>query len=414
MASAISLPGASEVPNYEMGSESKYRDVWAGALFWVHFIAIAGVAFALGPSAINADASRVQDDPNASALRINAWTVCQVVLISCAVSCAVSAAAFALLKRAGGAMIRIALWVNFFVLAAMAAVLAIVALPAGLVIAVPAVLTLVYIRCISNRIKFAAVHLQAACDALQGTPIFGAALLMLGVQTVWNGLWSLAAVGVNAKLAGNGTAVSNSTLTFEQPARMLLLAATATPIPDAVGAAALGATNASSGQVTSGEQSGALAVFLMLLSFYWGSQVFSNVMTFVSATVVRHWWFGPEPSGGSKSPVWLGLKRAFTTSFGSIAFGSLIVAFLRALEAMARSAERNAKKDGNAGAAFAAACLLCALQCVRKLAEYFNQWAYIICALTGRSFVASGKEAKRMFMVREGHVGRCASAIALL
>ena len=38
--------------------------------------------------------------------------------------------------------------------------LCLVALPAGIIMAIPAVLVLVYIRCIRNRIEFAAAHLQ--------------------------------------------------------------------------------------------------------------------------------------------------------------------------------------------------------------------------------------------------------------
>ena len=364
-ATAVALPvGGGVVPEYDSGSQSKYRDIMFGLLFWAHVVAIVGVGFALGPAAIRADAARASGDPTASPLRINAYVIAEVVAVSCAVSGFVAALGFHLLKRAGGAMIRIALWVNFLVLAAMAAALCVVALPAGIIMAIPAVLTLVYIRCVERRIRFAAAHLQAACDALQGTPVFAAAVGMLLVQTLWNATWSLAAVGVNARLSGNATAsLANTTLTFPNPgdgggggARALLLTA----------------TSPTAGSVSAGEQSGAIAVFLMLLSFYWGSQVFANVMTFVSATVVRGWWFGPERGHAGASSVWLGLRRALTTSFGSIAFGSLIVAVLRALEATARAAERSAKKDGKAGAAFAAACLLCLLGCARKLAEYFK------------------------------------------
>ena len=57
-------------------------------------------------------------------------------------------------------MIKLALWVNFLVLAVMAGLLCIVALPAGIIMAIPAILTLVYMRCVKKRIEFAAAHLQ--------------------------------------------------------------------------------------------------------------------------------------------------------------------------------------------------------------------------------------------------------------
>lgn len=251
-------------------------------------------------------------------------------------------------------MIRAALWVNFIVLAVMAGVLCLVALPAGVIMAIPAVLTLVYMRCIRRRIAFAAAHLQAACDALaspSGAGITGAAVSVLLIQTAWNGLWSLAAVGVNAQLSGSNSTATSSVSTGSE-------------------SGLVGDSYASTG--SSGDSAGTLAVFLMLISFYWGSQVFSNVMHFVTATAVGHWWFGPTFTDGH-SAVWTGFRRAFTTSFGSIAFGSLIVAVLRALEQMARASERKAARDGNAGAAFAAACLVCLLSMVRRITEYMNQ-----------------------------------------
>jgi hypothetical protein len=255
-------------------------------------------------------------------------------------------------------MIRAALWVNFFVLAAMAAVLCLVALPAGIIMAIPAVLTLVYMRCIRRRIAFAAAHLQAACDALaspSGAGITSAAVVVLLIQTAWNGLWSLAAVGVNAQLAGSNTTATSSVSSLAAGSES---------------GAVLGDSYSSSG--SSGDSAGTLAVFLMLISFYWGSQVFSNVMHFVTATVVGHWWFGPSFTDG-RSAVWTGFRRAFTTSFGSIAFGSLIVAVLRAMEQMARSSQRKAAREGNAGVAFAAACLVCLLSIIRRITEYMNQ-----------------------------------------
>jgi len=61
----------------------------------------------------------------------------------------------------------------------------------------------------------------------------------------------------------------------------------------------------------------------------------------------------PAVIGGS-------LHRAFVTNFGTIAFASLITSILRALEAMARSAERRARRgEGSVATAFLAACAVC-------------------------------------------------------
>ena len=82
------------------------------------------------------------------------------------------------------------------------------------------------------------------------------------------------------------------------------------------------------------------------------------------------------------------------------ALGSLIIAILRALEAMARGAERQAIKDGRPAAAFVAACLLCLVKCARGIAEVITHWALIYCALTGESLWDGGRDALKLFTNR--------------
>jgi len=62
---------------------------------------------------------------------------------------------------------------------------------------------------------------------------------------------------------------------------------------------------------------------------------------------------------------------AMTTSFGSICFGSLLVAFIQALQALANAA----RNEGDAGIL---ACIAeCILSCLASLVEYFNKWAFV-------------------------------------
>merc|ERR1711988_2022292 len=73
------------------------------------------------------------------------------------------------------------------------------------------------------------------------------------------------------------------------------------------------------------------AYFGLLVAFYWGLQVTKNISHTVTVGAVGSWWFRPDDGnavGGS-------LHRACTTSLGSICFGSLLVAVLRALEQLA-------------------------------------------------------------------------------
>lgn len=112
-------------------------------------------------------------------------------------------------------------------------------------------------------------------------------------------------------------------------------------------------------------------MFLFLVSYYWTIQVISNVVHVTTAGTVGTWWFAPrEASGCCSKAVRDSYVRSMTTSFGSICFGSLIVALLQALKEMIHSARENG--EGNA----LACCAECLLGCIENLVEYFNKWAF--------------------------------------
>lgn len=82
-----------------------------------------------------------------------------------------------------------------------------------------------------------------------------------------------------------------------------------------------------------------LAMVFLVFSYYWTSQVISYVAYVTLAGIYASVYFntGPHPSLPS-------LKRAMTTSLGSICFGSLLIAlveFLRYLIAVARGSTDN-------------------------------------------------------------------------
>ena len=83
-----------------------------------------------------------------------------------------------------------------------------------------------------------------------------------------------------------------------------------------------------------------------------------------------------------------------TTSFGSICFGSLIVAIIQALKSLAQSAREN----GDAGIL---ACIAeCILGCIQAIVEYFNKWAFIYVGLYGYSYMEAGKNVITLFRNR--------------
>ena len=107
----------------------------------------------------------------------------------------------------------------------------------------------------------------------------------------------------------------------------------------------------------------------------------------IVAGMVGNWWFEPsEASHCCSSAVNNSFLRAMTTSFGSICFGSLLVAILEALKLLANTA-RNAD-DGGIGVCIAE----CILGCLAALVEYFNKW--YVCR--GRSVTANNHQDGRI------------------
>lgn len=110
-------------------------------------------------------------------------------------------------------------------------------------------------------------------------------------------------------------------------------------------------------------------LFLLFVSYFFTHQVIQNTVHVTVGGLVGNWWFEPsEASSCCSSALNNSFLRAVTTSFGSICFGSLLVAILDALRLLANTAR--GMDDGGIGACIAE----CILECLARLLEYFNKW----------------------------------------
>jgi hypothetical protein len=142
------------------------------------------------------------------------------------------------------------------------------------------------------------------------------------------------------------------------------------------------------GKIFKGSPETYVAYFFLLISFYWGLQVFKNVAHTTVAGTVATFWYNSESAGATGSS----LKRATTTSFGSICFGSLLVAILQALRALAESS----REEGS----FMGCICECILGCLQSLMEYFNRWAFVYVGIYGYKFTQAGKAVFQLFNQR--------------
>jgi uncharacterized integral membrane protein len=133
----------------------------------------------------------------------------------------------------------------------------------------------------------------------------------------------------------------------------------------------------------------ALYVFL-IFSSYWTAQVLQNVVhVTVSGVFAAYYFMSGSPQGMPANPTMGSFKRAVTTSFGSICYGSLLIALIQTVRALLRNAANN---SDSGVAVFIACCVECLLAWIESLAEYFNRYAYVQVAIYGKPFCRAAKD----------------------
>ena len=155
---------------------------------------------------------------------------------------------------------------------------------------------------------------------------------------------------------------------------------------------------------TSGEVTAICAAvyFLLLLSLYWGQNVCKGVSDVTAAGAIGAWVFVPETVAAPAPCVGLLLKpvvsnallRAMTTCFGSICFGTLVVAVVQALVATLKQLKYRRMSNCvplGLPLKLVNCCVDCVLDAIKRAAEAFNEWALVYTGLYGRSFLASGR-----------------------
>eukprot|EP01084_Bolivina_argentea_P208146 354987_1 len=330
--------------------KSQYQDLWAFIAFYVHVVAILVIGIILGAGGGDSDATPSPTfAPNSISYGTGTGTGTGTVVIDFDFSgifvtlvCGlVAGAIFAilwlkLLQLFAESIIKILLFVQIGCWVAVAVIgLAYDAIYLTVIGIIFALIFSLYTWCVWSRIPFA-----GACLAVASTVtmlyhgVVWYALIMVFFNFIWNCIWMTTAGGY-----------------FTQ---------------------------------TASEDQSNVVIFLLLVSFYWGVNVWRNVSHTTTCGVAATWYFNP---GQLINPSRASFKRAMTTSFGSICFGSLLVALLQALRGMLRN-------SGCKG------CLICILACIERLMRYFNAYAFAQVAIYGTNFWTSASRTVDLFMKR--------------
>lgn len=133
---------------------------------------------------------------------------------------------------------------------------------------------------------------------------------------------------------------------------------------------------------------GAVMWPLLLLSYFWTCQVVGNILYMSCAGVIARWYYGLQ----GDDAVAKSTKQACTFSFGSICYGSLLIAVIQTLKALCQMAQEQAEQDENP----AVQCCFCIVQailgCIEDLVQIFNSFAFAYIAIYGMGFWDAGNQ----------------------
>lgn len=128
-----------------------------------------------------------------------------------------------------------------------------------------------------------------------------------------------------------------------------------------------------------------------VFAFLWIVAFLSAVYQHVVAGSVAGWYFSRDVmSSRPRENAFSSLFHALTTSFGSLAFGALILAVVQFLNFLLELSKKSNAKNRFLVCLISA--LQCVLGCIQGMVQYINKFAYIHIAMHGYSFCKAARE----------------------
>ncbi|SMN18420.1 similar to Saccharomyces cerevisiae YOR161C PNS1 Protein of unknown function [Maudiozyma saulgeensis] len=157
------------------------------------------------------------------------------------------------------------------------------------------------------------------------------------------------------------------------------------------------ACNVSGGSCSTSKLIGILVA--LFFCGYYISEVIRNVIHVSVSGIFGSWYYRYKSDQGMpRWPAMGALKRGLTTSFGSICFGSLIVALIDTLRQFLNLLRQSLRSNPN-NSRWAGIFLLLIrgmVSVLKWLAQYFNHYAYSFIALYGKTYLNAAKETWHM------------------
>jgi choline transporter-like protein 2/4/5 len=137
------------------------------------------------------------------------------------------------------------------------------------------------------------------------------------------------------------------------------------------------------------------AFLYMLFSWFWTSEFIIALGQLTIALAVVSWYFTrPEHKWkiGSWTVLWA-MGTAGLYHSGTAAFGSLVIAIIKTIQAILAYLQRQAKKQNNRALQYLLCVVQCCMWCFEKFMKFLNKNAYIQTAIYGYSFCKAARSA---------------------
>lgn len=135
-----------------------------------------------------------------------------------------------------------------------------------------------------------------------------------------------------------------------------------------------------------------------IFGFFWLAFFVSALGQMVLAQVFAQWYWTMKKRTLPFFALTTAFYRTLRYHLGTLAFGSLIIAICRMIRVCLEYIDRKLKQYDNEFTKAIMCCLKCFFWCLEKFLKFINKNAYIMCAIHGKNFCASAKDAFMLLM----------------
>ncbi|KAL0850385.1 hypothetical protein ABMA28_012206 [Loxostege sticticalis] len=135
-----------------------------------------------------------------------------------------------------------------------------------------------------------------------------------------------------------------------------------------------------------------------LLGFFWTMFFISGVSDMMLASAFSTWYWTFHKRDLPFFTLTAGVYRTLRYHLGTVAFGALIIAIVRIIRVMLEYIDHKLKKFDNPFTRCILCCCKCFFWCLENFLKFINKNAYIMCAVHGKNFCKSARDAFSLLM----------------